>query len=124
MRQLTKQPKKQNHHAALPYSQTSDFISELQATGASESTKLAFEFLILTATRTSEVMLARWPELDLGDKIWTIPADRMKAARKFRVPLTARCIEILKQARQLFGNSGYIFPGLGKGIVGLHYQTP
>ena len=65
---LPKQPKRQSHHAALSYSEVSTFITDLQQTEANESTRLAFEFLILTATRTSEVILAEWSEIDFEKK--------------------------------------------------------
>ena len=52
--------------------------------------RLALEFLILTAARTSEVLGAKWSEVDLAEKLWTVPAERMKAKRVHRVPLTAR----------------------------------
>ena len=107
---LPKQPKQQAHHAALPYSEVNSFITDLRQTDANESTRLAFEFLILTATRTSEVILAEWSEIDLEKRAWTIPAERMKAGRKFRVPLTLRCLEILKRARNLSGDSLFVFP--------------
>ncbi len=108
---LPKQPKKQKHHAALPYSEVSSFISNLSKADANEPTRLAFEFLILTATRTSEVILAEWSEIDLEEKSWTIPAERMKAGNKYRVPLSDRCIEILGQARELSDGGLYVFPG-------------
>ena len=76
---LPKQPKQQGHHSALPYLELSTFIADMRETDANESTRLAFEFLILTATRTSEVILAEWSEIDIDEKAWTIPADRMKA---------------------------------------------
>jgi len=108
---LPKQPKQQDHHAALPYSELRSFIADIRETEANESTRLAFEFLILTATRTSEVILAEWSEIDIEDKAWTIPAERMKAGRKYRVPLSARCIEILERAKELSDKGPYIFPG-------------
>jgi hypothetical protein len=88
---LPTQPKKQKHHAALPYSDVNSFVTALAETDANESTRLAFEFLILTATRTSEVILAEWSEIDLNKKTWTIPAERMKAGNKYRAPLSDRC---------------------------------
>jgi integrase len=112
---LPKQPKKQNHHAALPYSEISGFMAELKASQCGTSTKLAFEFLVLTATRTVEVQLAEWSEIDFENKTWTIPDNRMKAGRIFRVPLSARCLQILEEANGLSDGSGYIFPGLRKG---------
>lgn len=108
---LPKQPKQQDHHAALPYSELSTFIAYMRGIDANEPTRLAFEFLILTATRTSEVILAKWSEIDIKEKAWTIPAERMKAGRKYRVPLSARCIEILELAKELPDKGPYIFPG-------------
>lgn len=107
---LPKQPKKQEHHAALPYSEVNSFIAELGEAKANESTRLAFEFLILTATRTSEVILAEWSEIDFDEKAWTIPAERTKAGRLHRIPLSARCIEILESAKQLSDSGLYVFP--------------
>jgi integrase len=56
----------------------------------------ALEFTILTACRTSEILGAKWDEIDLEKCVWTIPANRMKAAREHRVPLSQRCLEILQ----------------------------
>lgn len=108
---LPKQTRKQKHHAALPYSEINSFITELRDVEAYESTRLAFEFLILTATRTSEVILAEWSEIDIDEKTWTIPPERMKAGRAHRVPLGARCIAILDSTKQLSDGSTYVFPG-------------
>ena len=108
---LPKQPKKKSHHAALPYSELNAFVLKLQDEAADELTRLAFEFLILTATRTSEVILAEWQEIDLDEKAWTIPAERMKAGRKHRIPLSQRCIEILKRAQELSDDGPIVFPG-------------
>jgi integrase len=71
----------------------------------------AFEFLILTATRTSEVLQAKWPEIDTEQAVWVIPAERMKAGRDHRVPLAGRCLEILARAQELAAGSDYVFPG-------------
>ena len=108
---LPKQPKRQAHHAALPYSDVNSFIADLRNAEANESTRLAFEFLILTATRTSEVLLAKWSEIDIDERSWTIPAERMKAGKLYRVPLSDRCIEILAQAKEMSGRGLYVFPG-------------
>ena len=108
---LPKQPKKQKHHAALPYSDVNSFVVNLRKEDANESTRLAFEFLILTATPTREVILAEWSEVDLEETSWTIPAERMKAKKIFRVPLSHRCIEILEQAKELSDGGPYIFSG-------------
>ena len=109
-RVLPKQPNAQQHHAALPYPQVATFITSLHESGAGISVKLAFEFLILTATRTNEVLKARWTEIDLEATTWTIPADRMKAAREHRVPLSPLCVEILESAKQIRDGGQYVFP--------------
>jgi integrase len=107
---LPKHSTKQEHHAALPHAQVSTFIEKLrQYDGV--STRLAFEFLILTAARTSEVLKAKWSEIDSDGKVWIVPADRMKAKVEHRVPLSSRCIEILKEAKEIADGGYYIFPG-------------
>jgi integrase len=67
--------------------------------------------LILTATRTSEVLGAMWAEVDLDAKVWTIPGVRMKAGREHRVPLSARAVEILERAQACAAGSPWVFPG-------------
>jgi integrase len=99
------------HHAALPYKDVPEFVQELREATAAEPIKLAFEFLILTAARTSEVLGARWDEIDRHTKTWTVPADRIKAGREHRVPLSARCLEILQRAEELKDGGPYVFPG-------------
>jgi integrase len=108
---LAKQPDRRKHHAALPYTEAPQFVRNLRASAFGDGTKLAFEFLILTATRTGEVLGARWAEINLEDGMWTIPAERMKAGREHRVPLSKRCIEILRRAKVLSAGSDYVFPG-------------
>jgi integrase len=71
--------KKVTHHPAMPHSEVPAFVAELSINDSVSS--LALRFLILTATRTSEVLQAHWPEIDLGTAVWTIPAKRMKARR-------------------------------------------
>jgi integrase len=108
---LPKQKDTETHHTALPYAKVPGFITKLHAGGAYTIANLAFEFMILTATRTSEVLQANWGEADLKTKTWTIPAERMKAEREHRVPLAARCLAILKVARKLSADSDFVFPG-------------
>lgn len=99
------------HHAALPYADLPKFVEGLRASDAGLVVQLAFEFLILTAARTSEVLNATWSEFDLKGKTWTIPAERMKAKIEHRVPLSPRCVEILKQAQGLSNDGSFAFPG-------------
>lgn len=108
---LPRQTDRDDHHNALPYERVADFIRQLRASDNSEIVRLAFEFLILTAARTSEVLGAKWTEVGFAEKIWTVPAERMKAGRQHRVPLAARAVEILNRAREIGGGSEYVFPG-------------
>ncbi len=108
---LPKQKDTGTHHAALPYADVPQFLKKLRSVDASPAVKLAFEFMILTATRTSEVLNAASGEVDTKKTTWTIPASRMKAEREHRVPLSPRCLAILKDARKLAGDSSYVFPG-------------
>src|SRR5262249_50200424 len=81
------------HHAALPYAELPGFLASLRE--QERIAARALEFAILTAARTGEVIEARWDEIDLLDKTWTVPATRMKAGREHRVPLSARALAIL-----------------------------
>lgn len=99
------------HHRALAYEGIGDFMAELRKRDATAA--LALEFAILTAARTSEVLGAEWPEFDLEKSVWTIPAERMKAGKEHRVPLSARAVAILEAARPL--SDTIAFPGIRGG---------
>jgi len=98
------------HHKYLPYDQLPDFIKKLKDTPIILSNKLAIEFAILTAGRTSEILKAQWDEIDFSNKLWTIPKDRMKANKEHIVPLSDRSIAILKESQKNYPNAKYIFP--------------
>lgn len=100
---------KKTHHPALPFQQIGEFIKELRT--KSGFSVLALEFLILTATRTSEVLNARWSEFDMKTKVWTIPAERMKAGKAHRVPLSTRAVEIYEYLAQHRIND-FLFPSI------------
>ena len=89
---------KVKHHAALPYNQTSQFIAALRRQDGIAS--LALEFAILTAARTGEIIGARWAEIDLEAKVWTVPASRMKNGREHRVPLSVEALAVLTKVSQ------------------------
>ncbi len=104
-------PKRQRlarHHAAMNYFDLPGFICALQARQGEAA--LALEFAILTAARSGEVRGARWDEFDLDRAIWNIPAERMKAGREHRVPLSRRALKILNQLREA-RTSDFVFPG-------------
>jgi integrase len=100
------------HHAALPYADVPAFVARLreQSGGAA----LALEFTILTAARSGEALGARWPEIDLDEKLWTVPAARMKGSREHRVPLSGQALAVLAEARKM-QTDDYVFPGQKRG---------
>ena len=105
------------HHPALPWQEVPAFVTRLQgpAPRGLPSTRLAFEFLILTATRSIEVRGAVWSEFDLLTGIWIIPKERMKARKIHRVPLSPRCLAILSEARALNSHGALVFEGAKRG---------
>jgi integrase len=107
---------KVEHRKALPYDQVTDAITKIRASDAGIATKLAFEFLVLTATRSGETREAVWSEFDLPKCMWTIPAARMKAKKPHKVPLSARCLAILEEAKTLKREGDdLVFPGTKDG---------
>ena len=98
------------HYAALPYSKIGTFMAELRRQVGVAAR--ALEFAILTAARTGEVIGARWPEIDVAARLWTIPGERMKAGREHRVPLSGRAVEILAELKkQRQDGEDFVFPG-------------
>lgn len=98
-RALPRQTDQDKHHAALPYAELPSLWQRLVA--ANGFGVLALRFLILTAARSGEVRGATWDEINLEDRVWTVPADRMKAGREHRVPLTEAVCAILSEAQSL-----------------------
>ncbi|MCY3821698.1 MAG: tyrosine-type recombinase/integrase [Gammaproteobacteria bacterium] len=104
------------HMPALPYDEVADCVANVKASKrASASSKLALEFLVLTAARSSEVRKATWDEIDVEGAVWTLPAQRMKANREHRVPLSGRALEVLHDAAELTDGSELVFPGSRQG---------
>jgi integrase len=107
---------KVTHHAALPFDKMPEFLTALRQREGMAAR--AFEFTILTATRTGEVLGARWGEIDVTSKVWTVPAERMKAGREHRIPLSDAALAVLHKVRPLAlttdgksDPSSPIFPG-------------
>jgi integrase len=96
------------HHAAMPYEDVATFIAKLRKREATAA--LALELCILTAARSGEILGMQWSEIDLDKKIWTVPANRMKAGREHRVPLSARAVAILNQLEKPRAGE-FVFPG-------------
>jgi integrase len=106
---------KVEHHAALPWRDIRAFMAELRKREGTAAR--ALEFTILTAARTGEVIGAKWDEIDLREKTWTVPAGRMKGGKEHRVPLSARAIELLNDLYREDGNEHlFIGPQNGGGL--------
>jgi integrase len=100
------------HHTALPYTDLPDFMPLLEQ--SNEYSYQAARVTILSALRSSEVLGAKWDEIDLKAKVWTIPVDRMKAAKEHRVPLSPALIDLFKKLPRVNGNP-HVFPGMREG---------
>ena len=94
-----------------PYAEVPAFVARLRSSDHGMIARLAFEFLILTAARTGEVIGAMQGEIDEALALWTIPAERMKAGREHRVPLSSRAMGIVQEAKLLAAGSDHVFPG-------------
>ncbi|MGH6613387.1 tyrosine-type recombinase/integrase [Sphingomonas sp.] len=107
---LPRQPKKDGHFAAMPYSDVPAFVeklSERESVG-----RLALEALILTAARSGEIRGVIWSEIDLNLALWTVPAERMKMGRVHVVPLSPQAIAVFKRAKKYKAGVGnLVFPG-------------
>ena len=109
-RGLPRQPKRDRHLAALPFEDLPAFLVRVRE--KTTIARLALEFLILAAARSGEVRGMRWPEIDLAKRVWTVPADRMKAGKVHLVPLDEGTIEVLERVQPLgVPASNLIFPG-------------
>ena len=109
-RALPRQPKQDGHFAAMPYEDVPTFLKHLHK--RTSVARLAFEFLILTASRSGEVRGAKWAEINLNAKLWTVPAERMKVGKEHVVPLTDAAIDVLERARPYYAEcSDLVFPG-------------
>jgi integrase len=100
------------HHAALPWTEIGTFMPALRAQAGVAAR--ALEFAILTAARSGEALGARWGEIDLAAKLWSIPSARMKAGREHRVPLTEAAVTLLGEMaklRTVDSPDAYLFPG-------------
>jgi integrase len=100
------------HHAALPYPEIGAFMTDLREQNGIAAR--ALEFAILTAARTGEVIGARWAEINVAERVWTIPAERMKAGKEHRVPLSDAAMTII-EAMAALRSSDYVFAGASAG---------
>jgi integrase len=96
------------HHPALPYAEIGAFMADLRRREGTSARCL--EFAILTAARSGEVIGARWSEIDIEAKLWTVPPERMKGGKEHRVPLSARAVAIIRKLQDR-REGDYVFPG-------------
>ena len=123
---LPSNSRKVRHHKAVPHAEVSEALARVRrVTRCRPGAKLAVEFLILTATRSSEARNARWDEMELDGRapIWTIAASRMKGKTEHRVPLSTAAMAVLRQAKVLAGGSDFVFPGSNGGEKGVTGPT-
>ena len=99
------------HHAAMRYADVPEFVQRLRAAQADNSSALALEFLILTATRTSETLNMTFDEIDFETATWTVPKERMKMQKEHQVPLSAAAVAILKAQHETPSKNPHVFPG-------------
>jgi integrase len=101
------------HHAALDYRELPAFITALRARQGNDAR--ALEFAILACARTAEVLGAKWSEIDFKDKLWIVPADRMKAGKEHRQPLSPAAINLLRKLPREADNP-HVFIGSRPGM--------
>lgn len=107
-------PAVKEHHRALPYADLPTALRMIDESTSSLSARLCFRFIALTACRSGEARHARWAEMDLKNRMWSIPKERMKMKHDFRVPLSTAALAVLEQAATLRDASDLIFPSARK----------
>ena len=108
---------RRKHFRALPHADVAAALEKVRESIAGIVTKLALEFLVLTAARSGEVRGARWEEIDAGAATWTLPAERTKSGREHRVPLSRRALDVLTMAEAFGDGSGLVFPSASGGVI-------
>ena len=105
------------HRRALPFAEVADALATIKKSDAYDVTKLAIEFLTLTAARSAEVRDATWDGINVGGSTWTIPAPRMKTYREHRVPLPRQAATLLASVREFESETELVFPSVrGKAL--------
>ena len=110
LKSLPKQSQRVKHFRALPHREVGPAIEKVRDTDGEPTTKLAFEYIAYTATRSVEARLATWDEVNLETRTWTVPASRMKNSLEHKVPLSEAALDVLHRAQKYGDGSGLIFP--------------
>lgn len=105
-------PTKKGHYAAMEIRELPEFLEILRRNDARlyMETRLAVEMIMLTFVRTGELIKAKWSEFDLDERVWIIPAERMKMRQSHLVPLSTQVLKILDELKRLNDNREYVFP--------------
>ena len=106
------------HYAALPCAEIGAALDKVEQSVGWLHLGLSLRFIALTTCRSNEVRGARWSEVDLDARTWTIPAERMKAGRPFVVPLSSSATNVLHRAAELADDSGLVFPSVNGRVIG------
>lgn len=117
---LPQQPGKRErvqHHPAMPWATVPLYVSNVVRIGPTNVSRSLLEFIILTAARSGEARAMKWDEVDLASRVWTVPAERMKARVVHRVPLSTRVVEILEAQRELHPDADLVFPARRGGVL-------
>ena len=102
------------HHPSLPHKKVAAALKTVQATSVDDAVKLLLVFLVLCASRPGEAAGARWSEIDVAERVWTLPAARMKAQRPHRVPLSLQTLDVIERARALNRTGAWVFTVLNR----------
>lgn len=104
--------KPKGHYAAIDAKELPEFIKVFRSNQARlhRQTYLAVEFMMLTFVRTGEMIAAEWKEFDFKEKMWIVPAPRMKMKKEHMVPLSKQAIAVLKELKDLHSHPTYVFP--------------
>jgi integrase len=108
---LPRQEDEVEHHPAVMWQEAPKFLAAVRRSKAKAGTRLALEFLLLTAARTSEALYPEWSEIDLEARTWTVPAARMKRKKNHRVALNDQALAVLETAKALWPHSKVVFNG-------------
>ena len=109
---LPSQPAVKAHHRAMPWRDIPEAVRQIEGCEAPLPARACMQFVMLTACRSTEARLAVWSEINLEAREWRIPAERMKAGREHRVPLSDKALAILEAVRPLRGAGDLVFPSL------------
>jgi integrase len=115
--------RKVTHMTSLTREDLPEFLKTLTSGDIHVTTKLALQFTILTAARTGEVRGTTWDEIDFDEKLWKIPAKRMKMDAPHNIPLSKHAVAVLERVAQLYGKDGHVFPGIRQGSKQLSENT-